>query len=203
VIEREQARFDRRHPVHLEQPPPHRRQRLGRRAECLDDGDRAGRDEALERRGDAVERVCGRLLVELEHHALQRPLPGLAPSGIVCEPSCLPPGAAATEDARPPAQHGLVDRREELRRLVEVERPDRSARRERPRVRRALARQLDLARERGEPVPEARVDGRLGCPEPRHRLAAFAHVVELRAHHLREDPAAAVCRLDADDRHAR
>jgi hypothetical protein len=65
------------------------------------------------------------------------------------------------------------------------------------------AHDVDLARERAEPVPEAAVDRRLRRPQVRDRLAALVDVVELRAHERAQDPAAPVRREDADDGHPR
>src|SRR4051812_18817002 len=61
---------------------------------------------------------------------------------------------------------------------------------------RGASRAGDVERRRGmarrAPVAEAPVDGRLRGPQRRHGLAGGAHVVELAAHELGEQPAAAV-----------
>ena len=64
---------------------------------------------------------------------------------------------------------------------------------------RALARQLDRAHARGEPVAEPAVDRRLGRPQVCDRVAARATVLELRLHHRRQHAAPAVRRQHADD----
>ena len=62
---------------------------------------------------------------------------------------------------------------------------------------------LDLAGERRQPVAVTAVDPLVGGPERGDRLPALVRVVELGAHHRREDPLAAVRRVDADDGDAR
>jgi hypothetical protein len=62
---------------------------------------------------------------------------------------------------------------------------------------------VHVAAQRREPVAEAPVDPTLRGPERRERLAPLADVVQLDAHQLPEDPAAAVRGQDADDRDAR
>ena len=62
--------------------------------------------------------------------------------------------------------------------------------------------ELDVAGERGDAVAVASVERVLGRPEVGHRLAALVDVVELGPHERAEDPAAAVRRQDADERHA-
>jgi hypothetical protein len=97
----------------------------------------------------------------------------------------------------------LPNLREQHHRLVQRDRAHPTAPVERPRVRTAVPRDGDVAAPRGDAVPEAAVDRLLRRPQRRDRLAARLHVVELCAHHLAQDPAAAMRRIDADDGDAR
>ena len=63
---------------------------------------------------------------------------------------------------------------------------------------RVTARQRDLAGDRGHPVAEAAVDHLLRGPQRRDRLASLTDVLELGAHHGRQDAATAMRRQDSD-----
>ena len=67
---------------------------------------------------------------------------------------------------------------------------------------RVLLRQLDVAGQRREAVPEAAVDASLGGVQRRDRLAALVGVLELAPHDRRQHAAAAVRRQHADGHHA-
>ena len=122
--------------------------------------------------------------------------------GRVGQAPHLPPVPRAREHARALEPQPVVDRRDQLERLLGREQPQaRLARR--PRQARVLAREVDLGRHRGQAVAEAAVDLVVRGPEVRDRLAALVDVVELGAHQRAEQAAAAVRRQDADDGHAR
>ena len=167
--------------------------------------DRAGRRAGLPRHADAGRSRSPRARRRARAARSCFGPRAAAPLGRVGELRGLPPLARAREHARASrARDALVDRREALERLVARRRAARAPRGSTGRANAAcVARQRDLARERREAVAEAAVDRLLRRPQRRDRLAALVHVVELRAHHRREDAAAAVRRQHADDGHAR
>src|SRR5262249_33236328 len=112
-----------------------------------------------------------------------------------------PPGERAGEHAGALAAHAVPDRlhRREIHFGIADE-PRARALDLRTRERGVLAVELDRARERREAVAEAPVDRALGREERGARLPAPVRLVEVRAHHAREDPAAAVRREDSDHR---
>ena len=61
--------------------------------------------------------------------------------------------------------------------------------------------QVDVAAERGEPVPEPRVDRPLRGEQRRERLAALVRVRELALHQLRQRASTAMGRQHADCHH--
>ncbi len=198
VVDREQVRLQRRLPVHVEEDAPELA--CGDRAvgDRLDHVDVADRRTALELRVDAVERVTGGLPVQVDHDDVLLAA-ALAPLGRVGEVARLPPRVGALEHPRRAQADAIVDRRDHVLGLVEGdETGDGALVRRLPEAGKA-GRQRHLAGERGEPVAEAPVDDLLRRPQGRDRLAAVADVLELRAHHRGEDPAAAVGRQDADD----
>ena len=96
VVDREQVRLQRRLPVHVEQDRQSSRVADGPSASASITSTCAGRRAALELHVDAVERVAGRLAVELEHeHVLLAA--ALAPLRRIREVARLPPGVGARE----------------------------------------------------------------------------------------------------------
>ncbi len=148
-----------------------------------------------------VEGVAGGPAVQLQEraHHLAAALP---PPLRVGEAPVAPPVLGAHEHPGMPRGRRPLDPRERLDCLVLVEQADPACRLELTPERDAVAGDLDVAAEGGDAIAEPAVEGVLGSPEVRHRLAALADVVELRAHQLPEDPAAAVRGQDSHQRHA-
>src|SRR5439155_21995944 len=113
----------------------------------------------------------------------------------------LPPQAAPREHPGPLQADAVENRRDRLERLLRLEKAYRSLRLKPLRERGVLVREGDLTAERGEAVAEAAVDGLLGRPKRRERLASLVRVLELRAHQRTQDAAPTVRRVDADDAH--
>src|SRR5262249_50422868 len=149
--------------VEVEQPAPELARRLRCRRDGLDDRDDAARRPAAPVLLDVVDRVAGGLAVELEQDAVLGT--GLAARRIVVEPPRLPPRLRALEHPRPLRANSLEERREEPRRLLEVDKAYRPARLERDGERRPLVRERDRPDPRGEAITEAPVDRRLRSPQ--------------------------------------
>ena len=145
----------------------------------------------------AVERIGLRAVVELDHDRVARRFPRSLPQAPY-----LPPLARAREHPRRLGLDAVVDRRQHLDPIVRIEQPRLPERLVVPGPR-VLLRQLDVAGQRGEAVPEAAVDASLGGVQRRDRLAALVGVRELAPHDRRQHAAAAVRRQHADGHHAR
>ncbi len=200
MVDREQVRLQRRLPVHVEEHSPELARRHGPVGDRLDHIDVTGRRAALELRMDPVQRVAGRLAVELEHERVLLS-PALASLRRIGEVARLPPRIRAPEHAGRAEAGAVVDRREDVLRLLQRGDAHRCAVVARLPQGGVAARQRHLAGQRGEAVAVPAVDDLLRGPEGGDRLAALTDVLELRAHHRREDPATAVGREHADDRH--
>ena len=87
-------------------------------------------------------------------------------------------------------------------RLVELDEPDRAGRDVRQPERAAFAGDVDPHAQRAKAIAEALVDAALRRPQDCERLAALVDGVELEPHHPAQDAAAAMGRVDADDRDA-
>src|SRR5882762_9590014 len=156
MVEREQVCDELRRPVEVEQPAPELPGRLRCRRDRLED-----RDDALARPAGPVllhpvDRVAGRLPVELEQRTRLRP--SSPASRIVEEPPRLPPLLRPRVHTGALRKDLLVERRERPRRLLEVDDADRPARLERNGEAGVLARERDRADTRGETVAVATVD---------------------------------------------
>ena len=146
----------------------------------------------------AVERVARRLAVELED---ERVLHAAALAAIrrIGQVAQLPPRVGPREHARRRGADSLVDRGEHVFRLLERDQPRRDAGVGWLAQAGVAARQRHLAGERRHAVAEPAVDDLLRGPERSDRLTALADVLELGAHHRREDAAATMRGQDADD----
>src|SRR5579862_628554 len=173
MVGREQPACDRRRPVDVEEVAPELGGRLRARREGLDHLGSAGRNAAFEFEVEAIDRVSDDGAVELEH---DEPLRVRLLLRRNAEYALLPPRRRAREDAGTLPAHLLPDGREKLRGFLGRHEAHVTATLERPRERRPLARQLDRAAPRGEPVAEAAVDRLLTRPERRDRLATFVDV---------------------------
>ena len=198
MVERQQVGDELRRPVEVEQPAPELARRLGGRRDDLLDRHRPLAGAGLPVLCDPVERVAGRLAVELEQRAVQR---AAAPARRVVERACASPttpccARTSPAAARRPARRAAGNSRRLVRgRAGEPSRAARTARRTPLRSRASV----DRTDPRGEPVAEAAVDRRLGRPQVRGHVAARAAVLELRRHQRRQHAAAAVRRQHADD----
>ena len=90
-----------------------------------------------------------------------------------------PPAVATAEVSRAPGSKPLVDRREQLGRLVRGDQSRGATRTGIVPQRERVSVRVELRPEDGHSVPEAAVDHRLGGVQDRERLAASVHVVEL------------------------
>ncbi len=200
MVDRQELRADRLRPVHVEQVAPDRRGRGRCRPERLDDLQRRLRPQAAEGDVQPVERIGRRSSVRLEDRIDLRTA-AEAKIGRIGEQPVLPPARVSLVHARRDRLDGVVDGRKQRQRLVGLDQPD-PADQAHAWTKLALGPwDLQLERERGQPVAVAAVDRLLGGPQHRKRLAALVDAVELGAHHRPQDPAAPVRRQDADDRH--
>ena len=202
MVERQELGLDLRHPVDVEEVPPDGDLRLGRRGDRLEHEHGARRDPVVVGEVEPVERVGLRRSVVLEHRDRELSAALAAPLRVV-QDARVPPRSGAREHARRLRARAVVDRRAQTQRLVAPDNPHRPLPLHRPHEVGVRSRDLHVAAERRQAVAVAPVDRGLGSPERCEGLAARVDVVELGAHELAEDPAPAMGRQDADNRHAR
>ena len=139
------------------------------------------------------------LVLDVEARAgapLARPARAASGAATTSRCGCRSPGVARRTSS--------YDRRPRLERLL-ARRRGACGRRPAPRARASCAARsiVNSTSSRRQPVAEAAVDDALGRPERRERLVALVHVVELAAHHVAQDAAPPVRRLDRDPGDAR